>query len=179
MRLDKALNLVIPIDNDDGRIYVHSTPVSREVFEKYFLAISKTFAAIYSEGLNVLAGPRVAALMLRQVSKDLDIDTGLIDEIRRLSNVIVAGKPVPLEVALNQGVLSAEDYHEAEGMIVFFICVSAMHKRSLVASILAEMCGLWASGTTLSNCTEYANSLPTSIETASSGETVTPSVIPS
>jgi len=100
MKLDKALNLVIPIDQDEGRIYVHSTPISLEVFEKYFLAISKTFAAIYSEGLNVLAGPRVAALMLRRVSDDLGLDTGLIDEIRRLSNVIVSGKAVPLEVAL-------------------------------------------------------------------------------
>jgi len=178
MKLDKALNLVIPIDQDEGRIYVHSTPISREVFEKYFLAISKTFAAIYSEGLNVLAGPRVAALMLRRVSEDMGLDTGLIDEIRRLSNVIVSGKTVPLEVALNQGVLSADDYHEVEGIIVFFICVSAMHKRSLVASILTEMCGLWGSGTTLSNCTEYASYLQTLTETASSGETATPSVIP-
>ena len=60
MRLDNKLNLITEIETDDkATIFVHSTPISRDVFEKYFLVISKTFASIISEGLSFISGPRV------------------------------------------------------------------------------------------------------------------------
>ena len=62
MHINRKLNLVIPIERADGsQIFTHSTPISAEVFDKYFLVIAKTFSAIYSEGLGPLGGPRVAA----------------------------------------------------------------------------------------------------------------------
>src|SRR5271154_5947554 len=100
MRLDRKLNLIIPIVRDDkSNIFVHSTPLSSEVFDTYFLVIAKTFSAIYAEGLGIIAGPRVADKMLRKVAKDMGVwDTkggvqdGLIAEMHRLTNVVCAGK---------------------------------------------------------------------------------------
>src|SRR3954465_11092498 len=94
LRIDKRLNLVIPIETSIGTVFVHSCPIRREIFEKYFLIISKTFAAIYSEGLNVIAGPRVALMMLKQIAINANawegndgVESGLLNEIRRITNV--------------------------------------------------------------------------------------------
>ena len=97
MRINKALNLVIPVDWEmGGQIFVHSTPISREVFEQYFLVISKTFAAIFSQGLGAVAGPRIAYLMLKKTAEDMGlwagpagVGAGLMNEMIRLSNVIM------------------------------------------------------------------------------------------
>ena len=63
--IDKRLNLVVPIDRDDGTIlYVHSTPLPRPVFERYVRVIAKTFAEIVTGGYSAAAGPRIAALLL-------------------------------------------------------------------------------------------------------------------
>ena len=70
MKIDKKLNLVIPIETDDGTLYVHSMPIRREIFDTYFLVLSKTFAAIHGEGLGEIAGPRVAALILKKIAMD-------------------------------------------------------------------------------------------------------------
>ena len=187
MQINKALNLVVPLD---GGGYVHSTPIGREVFETYFLPISKTFSGIFAEGLNVLAGPRVASLMLKKVAVDMGVwdgvagvGNGLMAEIRRLTNVLLptesGWQTVPLDVALSRQMISQDDYAEAEGSIVFFICISAMHKRSLIEPTLAGMCSLWESQITSLNCTEFASSLPTSTETDSFGEMAQASAIPS
>ena len=55
MKIDKKLNLIVPVYGDDEktiRCYVHSTPISRETFERYFLIIGQTF------GADLLPGPR-------------------------------------------------------------------------------------------------------------------------
>ena len=48
--------------------YVHSTPIAREVFERYFMVIAQTFSAIYGNGLGRVGGPPVAMLLLKQVA---------------------------------------------------------------------------------------------------------------
>jgi hypothetical protein len=193
MKINKALNLVVAVQTEEqGMLYVHSTPISREVFEANFMLISKTFAALYSEGLNVVAGPRVAMLMLRKVAEDLGIweiegtpgpAQSLVDEIRRLSNVIMPGPEgwvtMPLASAVARDLLHPDDVSEIEGMIAFFTCASAMHRKSQVQPILDQACQLWSSLLSLLNATEFANSLPISIEGESSGETVSTSSVPS
>jgi len=182
MRLDKKLNLVFPVETDAGTIYVHSTPISREVFERYFLVVSKAFAAIYGEGLQLIAGPRVAYLMLKKIAEDRGewdgadgVHNGLIAEIRRLTNVVVSTdrgwRPIPYHIAVEHGQLDEQDVAEVEGMLCFFTCASAMHLRSQLTAILAGMTSLWGAQTTSLTCTEYAASLTTSTVTASSGAT--------
>ena len=77
MRVDKKLNVVIPLPRDgEGTLYVHATPISREAFETYFLPISVAFSRIWSEGLSVMSGPRVALKMLKKVSEERKIWEG-------------------------------------------------------------------------------------------------------
>jgi hypothetical protein len=176
MKIDKSLNLVCPVESDDGVYYVHSTPIGREVFERYFLVISKTFNALFSEGLQQIAGPRVAALLLKQIAMEIGawdgetgVANGLMAEIRRLSNVAVPSPAgwvtVPLYDALSKGYLDQRDVDEAEGAIVFFTCISLMCKRKEADFFVRGMCELWSTLTTSLSTTAYAASLPTSTAT--------------
>lgn len=172
MKIDKRMNLVIPIERDDGPIYVHSTPISQATFEQNFVAISRTFSRIYNEGLGVMAGPRIAALMLRQVAADTGADvSGLMNEINRLTNVIVGGEIIPFDDAMRRKMLDDSEASEAEGAIVFFMVASSMHKRSDLPAIHAGMSKLWDAAFTSLNATEYRRSLPTSTEGGNTGET--------
>lgn len=190
MRIDNKLNLVIPVDTAGGTVYVHATPISREVFEKYFLVISKAFAALYSEGLSVIAGPRVGALMLKRVAEDLGewsgpggVEQGLMAEIRRLTNVIHSTPQgwvtVPYYTALTEGVIDGDDVGEVEGILCFFTVASSMHKRDQLPSILDGIKRLWGAESTLLNSTEYGRSLQTSIEEETSSEMLPTSLVPS
>jgi len=172
MKIDKRLNLVVQVETGEGVIYVHSTPVSREVFEQYFLVISKTFAAIISEGLSFISGPRVAALMLKKIATEAGVwegrdgvSNGLMAEIRRLSNVVIPSetgwRTVPLQDAIDKKLLDEADVAEVEGLITFFICASAMSRKNEIRSVLERM-ALWGSSITSLNSTEFAASLPTS-----------------
>lgn len=183
MRVNQRLNLVIPVYDDAGEVmYVHTTPLLREVFEQYFLVISKTFAAIYSQGLNIISGPSIATLMLKEVAKGLgreeDVEKGLMNEIRRCSNVLVltddGWRNLLFTDAHEQGFLTDDDVREVEGSIVFFILVCAIHKRSQQEAILIGLNELWETRVTLLGCTEYRNSLPISKETETTTETPKP-----
>lgn len=190
MRIDKALNLVVQVENEDGQlIHVHSMALLRETFERYFLVISKTFAAIHSEGLGAISGPRIAALMLKRIALDMGewegvdgIENGLVSEIRRLSNVIMptdtGWQSVPFQDAITHQYLSAEDIEEVEGIIVFFILNSAMHRQVRKQTFIDAGAQLWGALTTSLSVTEYRNSLPTSSDTAITGQPVSePEVI--
>lgn len=191
-RVNRKLNLVIPVDTAGGALYVHSIPISREVFERYWLPISKAFAGIYGQGLSVMAGPRVAALMLKKVSEEAGlwegpdgVEKGLMNEIRRLTNVAVPNRVnggwevVPYDDVVRQKRLDPDDLSEIENALVFFICASSMHREAEIQNILTGMSLLWGAQTTSSSCTEYANSLPTSTVIDSSGETAPISSVPS
>lgn len=196
MRIDNKLNFVLEIEDERGTSYVHAEPIGRETFERYFLPISKTFAGIHGHGLNMIAGPKVASLMLKQVSVEggwwddwregdktvPGVKSGLLNEIRRLANVAVLadGKwtTIPLQEAVTKKLLSEDDQREVENALVFFTVFSSMHKRAVLGVILEGAAALWGGQTTLLNSTDFAASLPTSIATGSSGEKATPSSTP-
>lgn len=185
MRLDEQLNLVIPVDRADGTtIWVHASPISREVFEQHWLVMSKAFAALYGEGLGMIAGPRIAALMLRRVAEDAgklrDADL-LITEIRRLANVLVPAvapqtgwQMYPLEVAVAQNMIDEDDAAEVEGVLCFFTLAWRLHRRTERLSILDGAARLWGALTSRLNLLEFANSLRTLNVTAPTGETPNP-----
>ena len=182
MQIKKSLNLVIPVDYEKGgKIYVHSTPITREVFEQYFLVISKTFANIFSQGLGAISGPRVAYLMLKQTSIDLGIwegesgvFNGLVKEIIRLSNVVMPGKDgwktLPLHTVIAKGLIDEETVAEIEGELIFFTCVSKMNKPAQAEIIMETVNGLWGSLITSLDCTAFKNSLATLNEVENTGE---------
>ena len=181
MRLDQRLNFIIPVERDDGvTVYVHAMPISRETFERYFLVIARTFSAISTEGIGIT---RVIVLMLRKIASDMGIwdgpggvENGLMNEIRRLANVVTPGpkgwETIPFADALAVKILSEEDVSEVENALVFFTVVSVMNRRRGLKDILDNLGQLWSARTSPLNCTEYAASLPTLKEAVSSGATV-------
>ena len=175
MRINSKLNLVVEVETSEGTIFVHSMPLSREVFERYFIVIGKTFSSVMSSGLSVISGPRVAAMMLKKIATEEGVwdgrdgvENGLFAEIRRLSNVIyptTAGwQSLPLQAAVDREVIDADDLSEVENLITFFICVSAMVRKGEIQGILEKML-LWGARTSSLNSTEYQASLQTLIAT--------------
>jgi hypothetical protein len=185
MRIDKKLNFVVELPRDDeGTLYVHATPISREAFETYFLPISVAFARLWSEGLSVVSGPRVAMMMLKKVAEDRGIwegpdgvKDGLAEEMKRLTNVVLktpsGWSTVTMYDAVKQKLLSDDEQHVAENAVCFFILASAMYGRRELASLLEATNGLWGTRSVLSSSTEFAASLATSTEAESSGVSLT------
>lgn len=187
MQIDRHLNFVIPILRDDGSTaYVHAAPIGKQVFETYFLVIAKTFSQIYAEGLQTLAGPRVAGLMLKKIATEQGqweaVERGLVNEIRRLANVVALTSKgwttFPFQEAIDQKFFLEDDISEVENALTFFTVASAMHRRNVLEVILSAAGELWTAQTTSSTLTEFTTSLTTSSGGESTGERATPSSIP-
>ena len=189
LRMNERLHLVVPIYSEDEetvRMYIHSAPISREVFESSFMLISRTFATIHGSGLGDIAGPRVASLVLRQQATalgDIDGAISLMNEIRRLSNVTLRDSGVwttlPYQEAVTKGLIDGDDMAEAENAIVFFTVASAMLKRQLLKELLPGAVRLWGAQTTSYAFTAFVDSLRTSNAAENTGETAVPvSLVP-
>ncbi len=183
MKIDERLNLIVPLYEDEHVVgYVHSIPLLRAVFEAHWRLLSMTFSGIFSSGLGELAGPRVAALLLRDIAAkwELDAET-LIQEIYRLSCLIRPGaqgwEQVPLHDAIRAKLISEEDHAEVLNALVFFTAVSAMWPRRKTLDLLPGVAKLWGAETSFSPPTAWIASLPTLNVTAPSGETE-PSTFP-
>ncbi len=190
MQLDERLNLIIPVERGAaGLFFVHVAPLPREVFEAHYLLVSKTFTAIMSEGLSVIAGPRVAGLMLRDVAMRSNQWEGprggstLLAEMVRLSNVAVPGpngyEQMPLQTAIDRKVFSDEERSEVIGSVVFFMVNSAMHKRAILDVLMENMAGLWGTRTSLLDITGFIASLRTSTAAGNTGGTAAGASAPS
>lgn len=172
MRIDNKLNLVIPIESDIGVIYVHSTPISRDIFEQFYMVLSRSFAMIYSKGLHLTA-PKIAHLVLKQVATEEgqwpEVQSCLINEIIRLSNVMVPTendgyKTGTLSDALQRKVISDEEFAEIKGTLVFFCLTSSCHQKQLIQPVLQQMCELYGTTITLLSCMAFKDSLLISTE---------------
>ncbi len=180
MKISRNLNLIIPVRTEKGNGWVHATPISKEVFKEHFFILSKTFSAIFSEGLGVVAGPRIACLMLERISSDMNIWDGekgvrntLVNEIIRLANLVypAEGKgydTIPLDMALERGIVEFDD---VAGELVFFTCVSLINTPEQTEQMMLAVSGMWNSRTSSLSLTEWIASLPTLKPVASSGAT--------
>lgn len=193
MEISRRLNLVQPIETASGTLWLHSMPISREVWETYFLVLSKTYAAILSEGLTVISGPPIAKMLLKRVAQlsgvwdgPQGVEHGLLPEIRRLSNVVMPGaagwETLPFEAALQRKLIDEDALAEAEGALIFFICVSAVLRGPAAAKkraiLLTGLTGLWGSQTTLLDVTAFTASLPTSTPAVPTGAKMPASSVP-
>lgn len=180
--------MVIPVYDNTGTAfaYIHSEPISREVFEAHFLILSKTFAAIHTEGLGEVSGPRVSSLMLKRIAarnKDEESATSLMNEIRRLSNVLYrtasGWETIPYQDCLDSELLDPDDVSEVENAIVFFTCGWHMHRKAVAKEILDGAVKLWGASITSLNVSEFHGSLKVSKPDDSSGEKKEPeSLVP-
>ncbi|EPA8143105.1 hypothetical protein ACQ69K_004032 [Escherichia coli] len=180
MKISRNLNLIIPVRTEKGNGWVHVTPISKEVFKEHFFILSKTFSAIFSEGLGVVAGPRIAFLMLERISRDSNIWEGdkgvrntLVNEVIRLANLVypVEGKgydTIPLDMALEREII---DLDEVAGELIFFTCVSSINSPEQAKGTMDVVNGVWSTQCSLLNLTEWIASLPTLKSAASSGAT--------
>ncbi|MBZ8722347.1 hypothetical protein H5S92_28180 [Escherichia coli] len=180
MKISRNLNLIIPVRTEKGNGWIHATPISKEVFKEHFFILSKTFSAIFSEGLGVVAGPRIAFLMLERISRDSGIwddDKGvrntLVNEIIRLANLVypVEGKgydTIPLDIALEREIVELDD---VAGELVFFTCVSSINSPEQAKGTMDVVNGIWSTQCSSLNLTEWIASLPTLKSAASSGAT--------
>ncbi|OKV32671.1 hypothetical protein [Escherichia coli] len=180
MKISRNLNLIIPVRTEKGNGWVHATPISKEVFKEHFFILSKTFSAIFSEGLGVVAGPRIAFLMLERISRDSNIWEGdkgvrntLVNEVIRLANLVypVEGKgydTIPLDMALEREII---DLDEVAGGVIFFLFVSSINSPEQAKGTMDVVNGVWSTQCSLLNLTEWIASLPTLKSAASSGAT--------
>ncbi|EKJ5424100.1 hypothetical protein PJP49_003114 [Salmonella enterica] len=180
MKIAKNLNLIIPVRTEKGNGWIHATPISKEVFKEHFFILGKTFSAMFSDGLGVVAGPRVAFLMLEKISCDSGIWEGdkgvrntLVNEIIRLANLVypVEGKgydTIPLDMALEREII---DLDEVAGELVFFTCVSSINSLEQAKGTMDVVNGIWSTQCSSLNLTEWIASLPTLKPVASSGAT--------
>ncbi|EFN9664531.1 hypothetical protein D3G64_23055 [Escherichia coli] len=188
MKISRNLNLIIPVRTEKGNGWIHATPISKEVFKEHFFILSKTFSAIFSEGLGVVAGPRIACLMLERISSDMNIWDGekgvrntLVNEIIRLANLVypVEGKgydTIPLDMALERGIVEFDD---VAGELVFFTCVSSINTPEQTEQMMLAVSGMWNSRTSSLSLTDWIASLPTLKPAASSGATANTSSVTS
>jgi len=190
IKLDRKLNVVVPVETDKGTVHVHSTPVSRDVFEKYAPIIGKTFSQLYGGGYILHVMPRVAYLILKGLAEkegvwegDQGVKLGLIEEIRRLTNVTVlletGWRSIPYFEAVRHGYLTAEDAAEVDNILVFFTAASVVHTKKELHLVLPGASLTWGGSTTYLDCTAFAASLPISTPEENTGEKVILSSIPS
>ncbi|EAO0951775.1 hypothetical protein K9X07_004156 [Salmonella enterica] len=171
MKIDKKLNLVCSISRDDGSlIYVHTSPFPYEVVEEHCLMLGSLFTSFIAQ-IGGLGAARVAAMMLRKKIKKEQEVTGhdgpnIVDEIQRQTTVIFNDngqwKSVPLDSAMKQGIISADEFREVEGEIVFFMVSSAIQKPELIKPTVGSVIGMFGGQLTLSTATEWRGSLLTS-----------------
>ena len=134
------------------------------------MVLGKAFSLLYSEGMGDVSGPRFAALMLRKCAKDMgieeDVEKGLFNEIRRLTNVIIqtpdGWDTITYASCLEKKMLSDDDITEVEGAICFFILASSVHRRSVRELFMKVPLQIWGAEITYSNVTAYRTSLQTS-----------------
>ncbi|HAP0139718.1 TPA: hypothetical protein IRQ32_003794 [Escherichia coli] len=181
MKISRNLNLIIPVRTEKGNGWIHATPISKEVFKEHFFILSKTFSAIFSEGLGVVAGPRIAFLMLERISRDSNVWEGdkgvrntLVNEVIRLANLVypVEGKgydTIPLDIALEREII---DLDEVAGELIFFTCVSSINSPEQAKGTMEVVNGIWSTQCSSLNLTEWIASLPILKSAASSGATV-------
>lgn len=197
MKLDRKLNLVIPIERDDGTtLNVYAQPLSKDVFEKYALVMAKTFTRIYAEKIAYMGGPRVALMLLKEVAEGTrrmdgsttwwegpdGVEAGLLGEMWRTTTVLAPAdgggwEQIMYEVALKRDLLTEDDRSEVEGAITFFTVLSAMHRREERLVMLQAAAGMWRWQITSSTLPEFRNSLPTSTPGAGTGTKATASPI--
>lgn len=183
MEINKKLNLVIKCDG----YFIHSTPISFDIYAAYSEILNHVFAAIADQGRSRFLGPKISYATLKRLAKEMgvseEVEKNLVGEIIRLSNAIVPAdgggwQTIPLDVAVRNGIINDETFFNIKNQQVFFTCNSWILEEPLRTGIMSAANELWGSQLTLSNSTEYAASLPILTQDENIGERANQSFIP-
>lgn len=190
MKIDRNLNLVIPIQTEaSGKVYVHSSPISRDIFEQFYMELGKVFTQCLAEGNEHMAitAPQISYYSLKAISKSLgtwaEVEKGLVNEIIRLTNVIISTEQgwqtMPLYDAAKRSMINEDEEAEILSSVVFFTAISKASPKDLRKGFI-EMAGNVRNWELLSlDCTAYRNSLPILTKEELTGVTVPVSSIAS
>ncbi len=181
MNLNDNQKLILDI----GDLKAFHSPISTEVYESNFRILSETYGTIYDRGAqNALRiGPRIASLTLVEEGQRVAMQRGdlaekdqpapdagataFLKEIKRLTTILCPSQDgwdyLPVDAAINQKKIDAEDWKEVESMLVFFTCTYYSLPRKERHTIF-DLMKMWEVATTVLSCEEYASSLPTSKE---------------
>jgi hypothetical protein len=186
-QIDRKLNIVFTVTDEKGQdIFVHSTPVRREIYEANFLVLSRMMSAMYEEGIAPFMMPRVGLLMLQDAAAKMNrpnVEQHLLAEIWRLTNVLAPDgsggwQMLPFEKSISDKLINDDDAQNIRNQLVFFTGASWAHTPSERRDMIYPLFAASGSRITSSTCTDYRSSLPTSTPAVSIGETANPSSIP-
>jgi hypothetical protein len=111
-------------------------------------------------------------MVLRKVAETMGIwegeggvKSGLMNEIRRLTNVVAPGvngwETIPFQEAVNKNAIDEDEVSEVENALCFFSCAYRMHRKTEREPILAGASQLWGGQLSSSDVTAFMRSLPT------------------
>ena len=178
MEINKKLNLVIPIEREDGTtVYAYSIPIAKTIFERYYMVFAKAFSVIYGDRLGIMTGPRVAAMIMKDAAKELGVwdgpegaEHGLMNEIHRLTYIVVlterGWETIPFQEAIAKKLIDEDDVGEVDNAVSFFTLASHMHRKQDKIGVMKGASKLWGGHLESLGYTEFCASLPTSTEPA-------------
>lgn len=181
MKINEKLMMTVPLYRDD-QVYawVHAAPIGRDVFKANYQILAKCFDRVMELGR---VGPRMTLEVLNDAAREVagvggdadGVSRALMNEIRRLSNVVVQDGTrwdyLPLEDALSQKSVDEEDAEEVLCAIVFFTVVWLTAPKNRRIFLMDHTCGLWGAAMSSLTLTAFIDSLRTSTATVNSGET--------
>ena len=185
MKIDRNLSLVMQVQTENnGTVHIHSTSISRSVFEQFYLELGKVFSQCF-DSINqahlALSAPQLAYPALKSIATKAGnwdgvggVKFGLVNEIVRLTNVAVSTEhgweTIPFDTAVKKEVLNEDEEAEALSSLIFFTAISKVAPKDLKNSFL-EMAGALRNWElTYSDCTEYMSGLPTLTKKESTGK---------
>lgn len=185
MKIDRNLSLVMQVQTEkNGLVHIHSTSISRSVFEQFYLELGKVFSQCF-DSINqahlALSAPQLAYPALKSIATKAGnwdgvggVKFGLVNEIVRLTNVAVSTEhgweTIPFDTAVKKEVLNEDEEAEALSSLIFFTAISKVAPKDLKNSFL-EMAGALRNWElTYSDCTEYMSGLPTLTKKESTGK---------
>jgi hypothetical protein len=186
--IDKRLNIVLDLFRSDGtRVYIHSTPVSRLVFEANYTIFAKTISSMYADNWSPVVCSRNAWLRMREIAaadtQRFGDPDALFQEIWRLTTVLQPGRggweQYPFVDFLDgKGVLSEDDVAEVKNYLCFFTAASWFHSQKERGDLYETLTNMGVEITSLQPMA-YGASLQTSKPEENTGEKETPFFTPS
>jgi len=170
--------------DENGLIHVHSTSISRSVFEQFYLELGKVFSQCFdgvSEAHLAMTAPQLAYPALKSIAAKAGnwdgtggVKFGLVNEIIRLTNVLVntekGWETLSFDTAVKKGILSEDEEADVLSSLIFFTAISKVAPKEFKDSFL-EMAGAFRKWELTSLvCTEYMNGLQILTKTDNTGE---------
>ena len=176
---------------NNGTVYVHSVSIGRSVFEQFYLELGKVFSQCFdsvNQAHLALSAPQLAYPALKSMAIKAGnwegaggVKFGLVNEIIRLTNVVIAGEngweTIPFGTAVTRGLLDEDDESEALSSLIFFTAISKVAPKDLKNSFL-EMAGSLRNWELSSlDSMEYMSGLPILTKKESTGKKVKESLL--